>query len=277
MLSILHLDRRSYLPGREWVVLSLDAPSTRWVLGAVLVVLFGLLVARAVRKDRKDYQLFKRFDDTADRQKMFRKWLVEAFVTFGGSAAVILALVWQFVPRLLAAVRDWPIGRWFTAVVGTSGLVPGIALGIAVAIVIGTIVVVYAVRTTADVPTIGDIGALLPRNRAELGYGAALSVNAGLVEELLFRLAVPALVYGVFGDAVIAVIASIVLFGCLHIYQGAWGILGSMAIGALLMALYLATGNILVPIIAHALIDLRSLVLIPVIVFRVHTKAARQS
>jgi membrane protease YdiL (CAAX protease family) len=73
------------------------------------------------------------------------------------------------------------------------------------------------------------------------------------------------------------VIASIVLFGGLHLYQGAWGILGSMAIGALLMVLYLATGNILAPIIAHALIDLRSLVLIPVIVFRVHTKAAQQS
>lgn len=258
-------------------MLSLDAPSTRWVLGVVLAALFGLLVARAVRKDRKDYQRFKRFDDTADRQRMFRKWLVEAFVSFGGSAAVILALAWQFVPRLLAAVRDWPIGRWFTAVVGTSGLVPGIAIGIAVALVVGTIAVVYAVRTTADVPTIGDIGALLPRNRAELGYGAALSVNAGLVEELLFRLAVPALVYGVFGDAVVAVIASIVLFGGLHLYQGAWGILGSMAIGALLMVLYLATGNILAPIIAHALIDLRSLVLIPVIVFRVHTKAAQQS
>jgi membrane protease YdiL (CAAX protease family) len=277
MLSILHLGRRSHLPGRQWVVLSLDAPSTRWVLGVVLAALFGLLIARAVRKDRKDYQRFKRFDDTADRQKMFRKWLVEAFVTFGGSATVILALAWQFVPRLLAAVRGWPIGRWFTAVVGTSGLVPGIALGIAVAIVVGTIAVVYAVRTTADVPTIGDIGALLPRNRAELGYGAALSINAGLVEELLFRLAVPALVYGVFGDAVVAVIASVVLFGGLHVYQGAWGILGSMSIGALLMVLYLATGNILVPIIAHALIDLRSLVLIPVVVFRVHTKAARQS
>jgi membrane protease YdiL (CAAX protease family) len=257
-------------------VLSPDSPSTPWVLGVVLAGLLGLLVARAVRRDRRDYQRFKRFVDTADRQRMFRKWLIEAFVTFGGSATVILILAWQFVPLLLTAVREWPVGRWFAAVVGTSGLIPGIALGIAIAIVLGTIVVVYAVRKTDDVPTIGDIGALLPRNRAELAFGAALSLNAGLVEELLFRLAVPALIYGVFGDAVVAVIASIALFGGLHIYQGVWGILGSTAIGALLMLLYLTTGNILVPIIAHALIDLRSLVLIPVVVFRVHTKAAEK-
>ena len=240
----------------------------------MLVALLVLLVARAVRKDRRDYQRFKRFDGTADRQRMFRKWLIDAFATFGGSATVILALSWQFVPRLLDAVRSWPVGRWFAGVVGTSGVVPGIALGVAIVLVLGTIGAVYAARKTDDIPTIGDVGALLPRNRGELAYGAALSLNAGLVEELLFRLAIPALIYGVVGDAVVAVVASVVLFGGLHIYQGAWGIVGSMTIGSLLMALYLTTGNILVPIIAHALIDLRSLVLIPVMVFRVHTKPA---
>ncbi|MET4780784.1 type II CAAX endopeptidase family protein [Glaciihabitans sp. UYNi722] len=253
-------------------MLSPDAPYTPWVLGVVLAGLLALLVARAVRKDRRDYQRFKRFEVTADRQKMFRKWLIDAFVAFGGSSIVILVLVWRFIPRLLAAVCEWPIGRWFVGVVGTSGLIPGIALGLAIAIVLGTVAVVYAVRKTDDVPTIGDIGAILPRNRAELGYGAALSINAGLVEELLFRLAVPALIYGVFGNALVAVVASIVLFGGLHVYQGVWGIVGSMAIGALLMILYLTTGSILVAMIAHALIDLRSLVLIPVVVFRVHTK-----
>ncbi len=255
-------------------MLSPDSPSTPWVLGAVLVGLLVLLVARAVRKDRRDYQRFKRFEDTADRQRMFRKWLIEAFVTFGGSASVILVLAGRFVPRLLTAVREWPAGRWMSAVIGSSGLVPGIALGFAIAVVLGTIAVVYAVRKTDEIPTIGDVGALLPRNRAELGFGAALSLNAGVVEELLFRLAVPALVFGVFGNALVAVVASVVLFGGLHVYQGVWGIFGSMAIGALLMVLYLTTGDILVPIIAHALIDLRSLVLIPMVVFRVHTKAA---
>nr|WP_231369309.1 CPBP family intramembrane glutamic endopeptidase [Frigoribacterium sp. CG_9.8] len=117
---------------------------------------------------------------------------------------------------------------------------------------------------------IGDIGALLPRNRPELVLGALLSVNAGVVEELLFRLAVPALIFGATGSATGAVIGSVLLFAVLHFYQGWPGMIGALVIGALLMVLYLATGSILVVIVAHALIDLRSLVLIPMLVFGVH-------
>jgi membrane protease YdiL (CAAX protease family) len=152
----------------------------------------------------------------------------------------------------------------------TGGLIPAIASGLAIALVGGTVLAVVLARNAGEVPTIGDIGALLPRNRAELGYGAALSVNAGVVEELLFRLAVPALVFGASGSAPVAVIASLLLFGALHFYQGWPGVVGAVAIGALLMTLYLATGSILVPIVAHVLVDLRSLVLIPMLVFGVH-------
>jgi len=109
-----------------------------------------------------------------------------------------------------------------------------------------------------------------PRNRAELKYGAALAINAGLVEELLFRLALPALIFGVTGSAVAAVTASILIFGLLHIYQGLPGIIGSVILGTAFMTIYLATGSIVIAIEVHALFDLRSLVLIPVVVFKVH-------
>lgn len=249
-----------------------ESAVTRWVLAAVLAALIGYLVVRAIRKDRRQYQVFKEFEETADRQRMYRKWLVESFLIFGGLSAVILVLVWPYVPLLLAAVRDWPAGRWFAGVVSSSDLVAGLAVGAAVALVAGTIFAVFLARDSENVPTIGDIGALLPRNRAELGYGAALSINAGLVEELLFRLALPALVFAVVGNAAVAVVGSVLLFGGLHLYQGALGVAGSTLVGAVLMVLYLVTGSILVPIIAHALIDLRALVLIPVAVYRVQLK-----
>jgi membrane protease YdiL (CAAX protease family) len=120
------------------------------------------------------------------------------------------------------------------------------------------------------VPTIGDIHALLPRNRAELKFGWALSINAGVVEELLFRLAMPALIFAVVGDALVAISVSLVVFGALHAYQGVGGVIGSFVIGVVLMAVFLATGTILWPILVHAVFDLRSLVLIPVVVYQVH-------
>lgn len=252
-------------------MLSPDAPAGRLILWLALAALIGLLVYRAVRKDRREYQRFKRFERTRNRQKMMRKWLVDSLTMFGGATVVILALSWRYVPLLLREVDGWPIAAWWRAVVASSGgLIPAIASGLAVALVGGTVLAVALARNAGEVPAIGDIGALLPRNRTELGFGAALSVNAGVVEELLFRLAVPALVFGASGSAPVAVVGSLLLFGALHFYQGWPGVVGAVVIGALLMTLYLATGNIFVPIVAHALIDLRSLVLIPMLVFGVH-------
>ncbi|MCU1514078.1 MAG: family intrarane metalloprotease protein [Microbacteriaceae bacterium] len=251
-------------------MLSPTWPLTPWILGIVLAALLAGLVLRALRKDRREYQRFKRFETTAPRQRMFRKWLIASFVTFGGASVIVLLLAWQFVPLLLDAVRGWPVGRWFSSLDGT--LVAGIALGVAVVLVGGTVLLVYLARNTEDIAALGDVAALLPRNRAELRYGGALSLNAGLVEELLFRLALPALIFGVSGNATVAVVASVVIFGLLHAYQGVPGVVGTLLIGGLLMAIYLATGSILAAIVAHALIDLRSLVLIPVVVYRVHRR-----
>jgi membrane protease YdiL (CAAX protease family) len=63
------------------------------------------------------------------------------------------------------------------------------------------------------------------------------------------------------------------VFGALHAYQGIGGVVGTLVFGAVMMLLFLATGSILWPILAHAIFDLRSLVLIPVAVYKVHEKA----
>ena len=252
-------------------MLSPDASFSRPILWALLALIVAVLVLRAVRKDRREYGRFKRFERTRNRQRMMRKWLIDSVLVFGGSSVILLALVWRYVPLFLDAVDDWPPFRWLRGLVDdTGGLIPGFALGVAVALVVGTVVAVYLARKSGDVPTIGDIGAILPRNRSELRWGAALSVNAGVVEELMFRLAVPTVIFGASGSALAGVIASVLLFGALHVYQGVPGIIGSTLIGVLLMLLFLSTGSIVVPIVAHALIDLRSLVLIPVLVFRVN-------
>jgi membrane protease YdiL (CAAX protease family) len=251
-------------------VLAPDLPFVSWILLGIFVALVALLGYRAQRKDRREYQRFKRYRSTARRQAMYRKWLRESFLTFGGLALLLLVLVWQFVPLVLNEVNGWDGVRslrdWYASLGWLS-----IALTIALTflIVVLPILLVFLARTQEDVTSIGDIQALLPRNTHELRLGALLSLNAGLVEELLFRLALPALLYGAFGNAFFALLASALLFGGLHAYQGAAGIIGTTLVGAFLLTLYVATGSILVPIIVHVLIDLRSFVLIPVIVLRV--------
>jgi uncharacterized protein len=251
-------------------VLSPDLPHVEWLLVAIFVALLGFLGWRARRKDRREYQRFKRYRSTVRRQAMYRKWLRESFAVFGGLAVILLVLVWQFIPLLVTDVNGWDWVRsarnWYASLGPLSIALTALLVFI---IVLLPVLLLFLARNQEDVTSIGDIQAMLPRNRAEVRTGALLSLNAGVVEELLFRLALPALVYGAFGNAVFALVVSALVFGALHAYQGAAGIVGTTLVGVFLLALYLATGSILAAIVVHVLIDLRSFVFIPLIVLRV--------
>lgn len=252
-------------------MLPVDAAFSPWVAGAALAVLVGLLVMRALRRDRREYSLFKRYRSTVRRQRLLRKWLLQSFAWLGGAAVILLVVVWQFVGPFLAGVEGWPAMVLLRDSIESGGsLVRGFIIGAAIALAGVLVFAIFWAKPQDEIETLGDIEALLPRNRAELKYGWLLSINAGVVEELLFRLALPAALFAVTGSAVGSVVVSLVVFGAMHAYQGIGGVLGTLVFGAIMMAIFLLTGSILWPIIVHALFDLRSLVLIPMVVRRVH-------
>lgn len=252
-------------------MLDADWMLTRPILWLALAALAVFLVVRAVRKDRREYRRFKMYRTTAKRQAMLRKWLWESFATFGGLSVLLLLLAGFAVAPLLQELTTWPGVRELRGLVDNNpGIVVGVVIGGTIGLIVLTLFGIRAARSEQHVPVVGDVGAMLPRNRQELRLGALLSLNAGVVEETLFRLAIPAAIYGASGSAVAAVVASVVLFGALHAYQGPVGIIASTIVGALMMLLYAVSGSILWPILIHVLFDLRSLVLIPVAVYRVH-------
>lgn len=233
------------------------------ILWALLAGLLALLILRTALKDRREYQRFKRYRTTLKRHAMLRKWLLDSVWSIGGVSVVVLVLAWKYVGPLLAELQGWlPL---------ESGLVWGILTGAVVSFSALTVVGILSARKSPDdLATLGDVAAMLPRNRQELRLGWLLSLNAGVSEELMFRLAMPALVYGATGSAIAAVAVPVLLFGFLHVYQGVAGVIGTTLIGGLFLLSYVATGSILVPIILHVLFDLRSLVLIPVAVYGAH-------
>ena len=247
-----------------------QSPTTPWILGAALIGVLALMIWRAMRKDRREYARFKRYRSTARRQAMFRRWVLQSLTVFGGASVLLLLLAANFVPLLLADINSIPWIMDARRQFASNAVGPAIVIGLSVALIAGAVLGIVAARKETDIPSLGDVQALLPRTRGELRWGAALSINAGVVEELMFRLALPATIYGVTGNAVAAVVASLVIFGLLHIYQGLSGVFASFVIGAILMAIYLASGSILLAIAVHAAFDLRSLVLIPVVLFKVH-------
>jgi membrane protease YdiL (CAAX protease family) len=238
-----------------------------FALLALLLIVLAVLIWRAVTRERRDYARFKRLRSTTARRQVFRRWIIESWLVLGGLAGIVLIGTWPLVPLALRDTRTWgPLG----AIEYDGDAVRGILIGFVIAAVIVLVVPILLLRTRLDeVPTVGDIRALLPRNRGELPYGAGLALTAGVVEELLFRLALPALLFGVFGSGPLAFGLAALLFGALHLYQGPLGVGFAFLLGVLFTALYLLSGSILLPIALHALIDLRSLVLIPVALGRV--------
>lgn len=241
---------------------------------ALLLVVVTLLIWRAATRERREYQQFKRMRSTVARQKVMRKWLAESVLIMGGLSVAVLLAAWEYVPMALRDAQQWaPIAASRDFFLETS-LGRGISIGLVVGGLVALVLPLILLRNTSpdEVPKLGDIGALLPRTRGELPYGAGLAVSAGVFEELLFRLAMPALLFGIGVGGPLAFILATVFFGCLHLYQKAVGVLFATLLGAIFAYLYLVSGSILLAIVAHALIDIRSLVLLPLLLGKVWTK-----
>jgi uncharacterized protein len=107
-------------------------------------------------------------------------------------------------------------------------------------------------------------GAILPSSGPEQAWFAAISIGAGISEELSFRAFLlfylgtwlPAL--GQWG----ALAVSAAIFGLNHLYQGYRGVLGTTLFGFVMGLFYYQFGGLLVPMFAHALVDLRIILIL---------------
>jgi CAAX protease family protein len=102
---------------------------------------------------------------------------------------------------------------------------------------------------------------LLPRTDAERRLFTAVGITAGVCEEWLYRGFFLAVLSAMAGGApsVVLVVLAAVAFGLAHAYQGRAGIVLTGVLGGVMAALYLDTGSLLLPVLLHALIDLRFL------------------
>ena len=103
---------------------------------------------------------------------------------------------------------------------------------------------------------------LLPRTPKERALWVLLSMTAGICEELLYRGFMTAYLTTIFQvHIVLAILIVAVLFGIGHTYQKLTGVLGTSLMGLVFGFLYIFTGSLLLPIIVHALFDMRLLLI----------------
>ena len=101
---------------------------------------------------------------------------------------------------------------------------------------------------------LGSLRAVVPHTRPELRRFYAVSLTAGIVEEVLWR---GYLIWYLsqYGSIGIAALVSTLAFGVAHAYQGWRQVPAIIAVGAALTGLYLATGTLWASITLHVAID----------------------
>jgi len=97
----------------------------------------------------------------------------------------------------------------------------------------------------------------LPKTEEERRWFVALSITAGVCEEVLFRgfliryLGIEPRHLGL----TLAVILAALVFGAAHLYQGLQGFVNSTIGGVIFSAVFLLTGSLALPIVFHAAAD----------------------
>lgn len=226
-----------------------------WALIAVAVALLAFFIVDDIR----EFARFKALDDTVARQRRFRLWVAKSFVLFTGYTLAALLLIGRFDAL-------WSLPPEF-ARLGDALPPSPLILIIAGAVLAGSLLgAVIATRASAAEPGSLPYAAMLPRNAAERWHAALISLNAGVSEELFFRLALPLLVTVATGGAIGAIggfVASMLLFGMAHAYQGIAGVVGTGLASLLFTILYVGSGSLLLPIAVHVVIDLNGMILRP--------------
>jgi len=195
---------------------------------------------------------------------------------------IVLAFEWTSALLALAALGfDWtklnpkfldlqavPLIQLFSQ----GGIDRAILTGLLVGIVAGTVGAIAVrlrakrrgVAPAANAPApwwrklLPDFSALLPVTARERFLWAAVAISAGFCEEVVFRgwlLTTLHSTLNLSGWALLLIAAA--LFGLAHVYQGATGVLLTSFGGLFFCFLYVVTGSLLVPILLHALVDVR--------------------
>jgi membrane protease YdiL (CAAX protease family) len=182
-----------------------------------------------------------------------------------GWMATVIALVtvgWRAILTFdVGATNPW----WLLQRGGARTFVAGVLIGLLLMIALSAL---QARRSSAIREKMEKaflrLSFILPLTGEERIWWIFVSLTAGICEEILYRgflihyfRAAPFHV-----GVLVAVIASSVIFGAAHLYQGVAGVISTAILGLLFSAIFLTTGTLAVPMILHALIDLRVLLIL---------------
>ena len=151
---------------------------------------------------------------------------------------------------------------------GSAGLAfaSGMLGAMAVALIAPAVLSIWSEKVRSKVAkAVESLAYLIPATKEDRLWWWPLCLTAGICEEILYR----GFLLQYFQQAPFhlsltrAMVASALVFGIGHLYQGVKGAFGTAVLGFAFSLVFVITGSLLIPIVAHALMDLRVLVLVP--------------
>jgi membrane protease YdiL (CAAX protease family) len=158
-------------------------------------------------------------------------------------------------PLSPAQVKWLPSGE--AAKAASLGFLVAVSVGLALPAVMAAFSPKVRDRLLAQFDTIDFF---LPRTTEELRWFVLVCITAGVCEEVLYRgfLIAYLAVWPLKASGLTAILFSSLMFGTAHLYQGVKGIVVTGIVGLVMAILFLWTGNLILPMVFHTLIDLRA-------------------
>jgi uncharacterized protein len=233
----------------------------RRILAQHLLFLFLAIVAPLW--DYYDTGRLKKHPGSAQKIRYYKTTAAWLWIA---SAVAVLIVGWERVFTITPAPYDaaWLFGHlWVRYLVGTL-IALFVALSLQPFVTVALKKLRKKPRTYRTAETVKSLDYFLPATSTERRWWAFIAITAGVCEETLYR---GFLVHYLHASAfslnlTVALLISSGLFGLVHLYGGVSGVVGSFVFGFLMGMLFLLTGNLLLPMIVHALLDLRMLVIL---------------
>ncbi|MAI88887.1 CPBP family intramembrane glutamic endopeptidase [Ponticaulis sp.] len=230
-----------------------------------ILAIASLLVVYQILKDRTQFPKFVALETSQERRDYFRTSVLDSAFRYG-----VLGVVGLYVLGELSGLIAFPAifepGRaltfaWLTPNPDQLYLF-GYGLAGIVFILFTIITILPFYMKAEDLPQDG-VMAMLARNWKEAKWSTLLSINAGVSEEIFFRLMLPLAAFHLTGNILISFGIAALYFGIAHAYQGIGGIIVTGVLGLLFTLIYVLTAQLWLVILIHILVDLRGLILLP--------------
>jgi uncharacterized protein len=243
--------------GHRWFLSAMVFPGPGMLAQHVLVL--ALIVAFPLW-DHYEIPRLKASTDPDKRVRFYKKIIAAEW-----ACALVAFLAVGHAALFTIRITPGEIG-WLESGSKGSAFIAGLVTAMVVALLLPAILAIWSEKVRAKAAKAAEsLSYLLPWTPPERLWWWPVCITAGVCEEVLYR----GFLLHYFHTAPFhlsltwALVIAAVIFGIGHLYQGAKGAAATTVLGFVLSVIFVMTGSLLIPIIAHAVLDLRVLLLLP--------------